>query len=177
MKLTSLVLIVIDLISIINSFEQYFFDNQTELIDRWKRSGYRKYPKLNSGCRKIDFHVNFHELGWDKWIIYPKVFNAHLCVGTCHLPKLAPQFLRKRKDNRLYGGAGAGVIPRSLVKKLSNHAQVMSILEFKYPGLNRQMTKCVSTRLKPLTVISLDEMGRIKTKQYNDMIVEECGCK
>ncbi|CAF0708780.1 unnamed protein product [Brachionus calyciflorus] len=168
MKLTSLVLIVIDLISIINSFEQYFFDNQTELIDR-------SNPKLNSGCRKIDFHVNFHELGWDKWIIYPKVFNAHLCVGTCHLPKLAPQILRKRKDNRNYGGAG--VIPRSLVKKLSNHAQVMSILEFKYPGLNRQMTKCVSTRLKPLTVISLDEMGRIKTKQYNDMIVEECGCK
>ena len=50
-------------------------------------------------------------------------------------------------------------------------------LEYKHPELNQQMTKCVSTKLKPLTVIFLDEYGQIKTKQYDDMIVEECGCR
>jgi hypothetical protein len=53
----------------------------------------------------------------------------------------------------------------------------MSILEFKNPKQNREMTKCVSTRLKPLTVIFIDEKGLIKTKVYEDMIVDECGCR
>ena len=66
---------------------------------------------------------------------------------------------------------------RQSVVQVTNHAQIMSILEFRHPEINKQMTKCVSTKLKPLTVIFLDEYGQIKTKQYEDMVVEECGCR
>lgn len=118
-------------------------------------------------CRKRDFNVNFYDLGWGKWIIYPKVFNAHRCEGDCSLPSMGKYIGRQKSE-----------LSRSSSVKMTNHAQIMSILELKHPELsNKQMSKCVSTRLKPLTVIFLDERGQIKTKQYRDMIVEECGCR
>ena len=130
-----------------------------------KRSVYRKRlhhkskgPR-NLNCKKLDYNVNFGELGWEKWIIYPKVFNAFFCSGSCVLP--FQQFSKAMTNN----------VPST------NHAQIMSILEFKNPNLNRQMAKCVSTKLKPLTVVFLDESGIIKTKVYQDMVVDECGCR
>ncbi len=122
-----------------------------------KRHRYR-----NPNCKKVDFNVNFSELGWEKFIIYPKVFNAYLCSGSCMLPY----------KRRMYMSS-----PNSAVPLSTNHAQIMSILEFKNPTANREMTKCVSTKLKPLTVIFVDENGQIKTKVYQDMIVDECGCR
>ena len=179
MKLISLVILIETTRILSFEFEDQTIGvlNSSAVLDRSKR-WIHKYSRPNpsryvsTGCHKIDFHVNFYELGWDKWIIYPKVFNAHLCVGGCGLPKLIPQMYRKRKDN-----SRIGRLPKSIVTQLTNHAQIMSILEYKYPNLNQQMTKCVSTRLKPLTVIFLNEMGRIQTKQYKDMIVDECGCR
>lgn len=122
-------------------------------------------------CHRIDFHVNFLELGWDKWIIYPQTFNAHLCTGNCTLP------LRKRKRTYTSSKVGAGISTVS-VTSTTNHAQIMSILEYKHPEMmSQQMTKCVSTKLSPLKVIFYNEYGQIKTKLYEDMIVEECGCR
>jgi hypothetical protein len=134
-------------------------------------------------CQKVDFNVNFVELGWDKWILYPKIFNAHLCSGDCSLPLTS----QRRKSHFSYSSASslspsssiseASTTYSSSIVQVTNHAQIMSILEFKHPDINKHMTKCVSTKLKPLTVIFLDEYGQIKTKQYQDMIVEECGCR
>lgn len=127
---------------------------------------YRANLKLPCKCRRRDFNVNFYDLGWGKWIIYPKVFNAHRCEGDCSLPAMG----------RYVGRQSSAALGQA--KIMTNHAQIMSILEFKHPELGKQqMSKCVSTRLKPLTVIFLDERGQIKTKQYKDMVVEECGCR
>jgi nodal len=117
----------------------------------------KKIYTQNSNCKKLDFNVNFGELGWEKWIIYPKIFNAYFCSGGCMLP-----FKKNSSSNKVIS---------------TNHAQIMSILELKNPNLNIQMTKCVSTKLKPLTVVFLDGNGLIKTKIYQDMVVEECGCR
>lgn len=161
----SLLVVLVFVISLI-----YTSENSTSSFSRSERSANRAkklFPNNNriSSCRKYDFHVKFFELGWDKWIIYPKVFNAHICSGNCALPL---RMNRKRKHNSLSSP--------SLVQ-ITNHAQIMSILEFKHPEINKQMTKCVPTKLKPLTVIYLNENGQIKTKQYEDMIVQECGCR
>jgi hypothetical protein len=121
-------------------------------------------------CRKRNFNVNFYDIGWGKWIIYPKVYNAHRCIGDCSLPSMSKYIGRRRRTSK------KSAYNDDL--KVTNHAQIMSILEFRHPEQNdQQMSKCVSTRLKPLTVIFLDERGRIKTKQYEDMVVEECGCR
>lgn len=127
-----------------------------------KRNSKSGQRQAAANCKKLDFNVNFVELGWDKWIIFPKIFNAHMCSGDCSLPF--------KNHNSFFSSS-----LRSSV--VTNHAQIMSILEYKHPDLNKQMTKCVSTKLKPLTVVFLDENGFIKTKQYEDMIVDECGCR
>ena len=128
-----------------------------------QRKNDKKIKRQMTNCKKLDFNVNFVELGWDKWIIFPKIFNAHMCSGDCSLPL-----------NKNHNAFFSSSLRSSIV---TNHAQIMSILEYKHPNRNKQMTKCVSTKLKPLTVVFLDENGFIKTKQYEDMIVDECGCR
>lgn len=145
--------------------EGVFMEADDLVQNRAKRSSGRRRMRMrkrqqkyrNPNCKKVDFNVNFSELGWEKFIIYPKVFNAYLCSGSCMLP-----------FKRYMSNSG---VPST------NHAQIMSILEFKNPTINKEMTKCVSTKLKPLTVIFVDENGQIKTKVYQDMIVDECGCR
>ncbi len=154
----------------------------------------RKFANLNriGSCRKFDFNVNFVDLGWEKWIIFPKIFNAHFCGGSCSLPLT----LRQKSLSLSSGPVSSSSLSLSSSSssfsnsdtmasmsqpfngvQVTNHAQIMSILEYKHPEMNQQMAKCVSTKLKPLTVIFLDEYGQIKTKQYEDMIVDECGCR
>jgi hypothetical protein len=136
---------------------------------------YQSKP-LAECCRRVSFNVKFKELGWDKWILYPKMFDAHLCEGDCALP-----LKRMRKRVWIHGtGKGQRSVAAARAKvatSVTNHAQIMSILEFKHPEASGKMTKCVSTKLKPLTVIYLNEQGQVKSKQYEDMVVDECGCR
>ncbi|KAF1740858.1 hypothetical protein MXB_1423, partial [Myxobolus squamalis] len=34
-------------------------------------------------CRRKSLHVDFREIGWNSWILFPKLVNAFQCEGTC----------------------------------------------------------------------------------------------
>lgn len=42
--------------------------------------------ETNNLCRKRKLLVDFADIGWGEWIISPKSFEAHYCVGTCPFP-------------------------------------------------------------------------------------------
>ncbi len=62
-------------------------------------------------CKKLDFIVNFTEIGWERWIVYPATYNAYYCSGQCPIP-LTLQTVND-DDNSL---------------QITNHAQMMSVL-------------------------------------------------
>ncbi|KAL1022125.1 hypothetical protein UPYG_G00022450 [Umbra pygmaea] len=37
----------------------------------------------NSDCNREEISISFEELGWDNWIVHPKVFTFYYCHGTC----------------------------------------------------------------------------------------------
>lgn len=53
---------------------------------RHKRSLACNQVKSNKdACCLETFYVNFTDIGWDKWIIYPTGYNANYCRGQCDL--------------------------------------------------------------------------------------------
>lgn len=36
-----------------------------------------------SDCHREEINISFQELGWDNWIVHPKVLTFHYCHGNC----------------------------------------------------------------------------------------------
>ncbi|XP_067832384.1 inhibin beta B chain-like [Heptranchias perlo] len=118
-----------------------------------RKRGIECMEKLNFCCRKR-FFVNFHDIGWDDWIIMPIGYYANYCLGNC-----APHM------------AGAPDFASSF------HSIVTNL--YKLNGFHPTLAVnscCIPTRRSRLSMLYFDEKGHIIKKDIPDMIVEECGC-
>ncbi|XP_018603818.2 bone morphogenetic protein 16 [Scleropages formosus] len=120
---------------------------------RVKRNGGRaaKLKRLSQArCRRHPLYVDFRDVGWDKWIVAPSGYHAYFCLGECRFP-LADHM------------------------NSSSHAMVQTLVNSVNGAVPRPC--CVPTTLSPIAMLYLDQQDRVVLKNYQDMVVEGCGCQ
>ncbi|XP_036884787.1 embryonic growth/differentiation factor 1 [Sturnira hondurensis] len=106
-------------------------------------------------CRARRLYVSFREVGWHRWVIAPRGFLANYCQGQCSLPATLP------------GPSG----PPAL-----NHAVLRALMYSAAPGATG-LPCCVPARLSPISVLFFDNSDNVVLRHYEDMVVDECGCR
>uniref|UniRef100_A0A4W6EUL5 Bone morphogenetic protein 16 n=1 Tax=Lates calcarifer TaxID=8187 RepID=A0A4W6EUL5_LATCA len=111
----------------------------------------RKLKRLSRNrCRRHPLYVDFNDVGWHKWIIAPSGYDAFFCLGECRFP-LADHM------------------------NSSSHAMVQTLVNSVNGAVPRAC--CVPTSLSPIALLYLDPHDRVVLKNYQDMVVEGCGCR
>ncbi|KAK0137272.1 Growth/differentiation factor 5 [Merluccius polli] len=108
-------------------------------------------PQNKPRCHRRQLHVNFKEMGWDDWIIAPLEYEAFHCDGVCDFP------IRSHLEP-------------------TNHAIIQTLMNSMDPE-STPPTCCVPTRLSPISILYIDSANNVVYKQYEDMVVESCGCR
>ncbi|XP_061073318.1 bone morphogenetic protein 16 [Conger conger] len=120
---------------------------------RVRRNGGRaaKLRRLSRArCRRHPLYVDFNDVGWNKWIVAPSGYHAFFCLGECRFP-LADHM------------------------NSSSHAMVQTLVNSVNGAVPRAC--CVPTALSPIAMLYLDQHDRVVLKNYQDMVVEGCGCR
>ncbi|XP_042313609.1 growth/differentiation factor 7 [Sceloporus undulatus] len=107
--------------------------------------------KSRSRCSRKGLQVNFKALGWDDWIIAPLDYEAFHCEGACEFP------LRSHLEP-------------------TNHAIIQTLMHSMDPEA-APPSCCVPAKLSPISILYIDAGNNVVYKQYEDMVVEACGCR
>lgn len=116
-----------------------------------KRSRSQQRKRKKDECRRHALYVNFSDVGWDDWIVAPPGYRAYFCQGGCTFP-----------------------LPEHI--NATNHAIVQTLVH----SVNSQAVPepcCVPTELSPISMLYLDEHEKVTLKNYQDMVVQGCGCR
>ncbi|XP_068208409.1 bone morphogenetic protein 2-like [Palaemon carinicauda] len=117
---------------------------------RQRRSLPSKSLKERTGCRRIPLEVNFHDIGWDSWIIAPSGYNAYTCVGSCTYPLPA------------HGTPTSHAVVTTLTKEILGTGKGAC---------------CVPTAFEPLQILYYDKRNKVVLKMFKEMVATECGCR
>ncbi|XP_077366659.1 bone morphogenetic protein 2b [Festucalex cinctus] len=110
----------------------------------------RRKHQHKASCKRHALYVDFSDVGWNEWIVAPPGYHAFYCHGECPFP-LADHL------------------------NSTNHAIVQTLVN----SVNSNIPKacCVPTDLSPISLLYLDEYEKVILKNYQDMVVEGCGCR
>ncbi|XP_023839861.2 nodal homolog, partial [Salvelinus sp. IW2-2015] len=100
-------------------------------------------------CKKVDMWVDFDQIGWSEWIIYPKRYNAYRCEGSCPTP-----------------------VDETFTP--TNHAYMQRLLKLHLSD-RVPCPSCVPTHLAPLSMLYY-ENSEVLMQHFEGMVVDECGC-
>ncbi|XP_074068173.1 growth/differentiation factor 5 [Macrotis lagotis] len=132
-------------------YEYLFSQRRKRRAPLTTRQGKRPSKNPKARCSRKALHVNFKDMGWDDWIIAPLEYEAFHCEGLCEFP------LRSHLEP-------------------TNHAVIQTLMNSMDPE-STPPTCCVPTRLSPISILFIDSANNVVYKQYEDMVVESCGCR
>ncbi|KAK2170708.1 hypothetical protein LSH36_1g20026, partial [Paralvinella palmiformis] len=118
---------------------------------RNKRNTERKDRDYKRDCRRRALYVDFHDVGWTDWIVAPPGYDAFYCYGECPF-HMSDHF------------------------NTTNHAVVQQFVHSVDPQAVPKPC-CVPTELGQLALLYIDEQGKVVLKNYDEMVVEACGCR
>jgi bone morphogenetic protein 2/4 len=124
-----------------------------DVTRRTKRSADepKKKPKKKKICQRLPLYVDFRDVGFSDWIHAPQGYDAYYCHGECTFP-LANHM------------------------NASNHAVMQTLMNSINP-LAVPKACCIPTKLRPETLLYVDDDQKLVMKTYPDMVVDECGCR
>nr|AOT85836.1 vg1-e1.L [Xenopus laevis] len=118
---------------------------------RRKRS-YSKLPFTASNiCKKRHLYVEFKDVGWQNWVIAPQGYMANYCYGECPYPL-----------TEILNG--------------SNHAILQTLVHSIEPE-DIPLPCCVPTKMSPISMLFYDNNDNVVLRHYENMAVDECGCR
>ncbi|XP_036255455.1 embryonic growth/differentiation factor 1 [Molothrus ater] len=102
-------------------------------------------------CKPRRLYISFSDVGWENWIIAPQGYLANYCGGECPFP-LAAEL------------------------NSTNHAVLQTMVHSLDPQGTPQPC-CVPVRLSPISILYYDNSDNVVLRHYEDMVVDECGCR
>ncbi|XP_077473306.1 protein DVR-1 [Stigmatopora argus] len=119
---------------------------------RRRSAGHAPPPVSPSNiCKARRLYVDFKDVGWQDWIIAPQGYMANYCHGECPFP-----------------------LSDSL--NSTNHAILQTLVHSLDPGSTPQPC-CVPVRFSPISMLYYDNNDNVVLRHYQDMVVDECGCR
>ncbi|XP_015741601.1 embryonic growth/differentiation factor 1 [Coturnix japonica] len=120
-------------------------------VSRRRRSAYNVPITPSNLCKPRRLYISFSDVGWENWIIAPQGYMANYCLGECPFPLTAEL-------------------------NSTNHAILQTMVHSLDPEGTPQPC-CVPVRLSPISILYYDNSDNVVLRHYEDMVVDECGCR
>ncbi|XP_069646531.1 embryonic growth/differentiation factor 1 [Haliaeetus albicilla] len=118
---------------------------------RRRRSAHYTPVTPSNLCKPRRLYISFSDVGWENWIIAPQGYMANYCLGECPFPLTAEL-------------------------NSTNHAILQTMVHSLDPERTPQPC-CVPVRLSPISILYYDNNDNVVLRHYEDMVVDECGCR
>lgn len=125
--------------------------NPQQCRSRKRRSAVHLPVTPSNVCKARRLYIDFKDVGWQDWIIAPQGYMANYCHGECPFPL----------SESLNG---------------TNHAILQTLVHSLDPHGTPQPC-CVPIRLSPISMLYYDNNDNVVLRHYQDMVVDECGCR
>uniref|UniRef100_A0A4W6DJM3 Growth differentiation factor 3 n=1 Tax=Lates calcarifer TaxID=8187 RepID=A0A4W6DJM3_LATCA len=125
--------------------------NPHQCRSRRRRSAVHLPVTPSNVCKARRLYIDFKDVGWQDWIIAPQGYMANYCHGECPFPL----------SESLNG---------------TNHAILQTLVHSLDPHGTPQPC-CVPIRLSPISMLYYDNNDNVVLRHYQDMVVDECGCR
>ncbi|XP_023286607.1 growth/differentiation factor 3 [Seriola lalandi dorsalis] len=125
--------------------------NPHQCRSRKRRSAVHLPVTPSNVCKARRLYIDFKDVGWQDWIIAPQGYMANYCHGECPFPL----------SESLNG---------------TNHAILQTLVHSLDPHGTPQPC-CVPIRLSPISMLYYDNNDNVVLRHYQDMVVDECGCR